>query len=403
MTEKLYLQDSYISQFEAAVLSSVQTPGGWEVILDRTAFYPEGGGQPSDSGEINGIAVIAVREENGQVIHLLNAALDTDKVTGRIDWRRRFYHMQQHSGQHVLSAVFDTLFTVETVGFHLGADATQIDLAISDLSPQQALAAEEAANAALYANTAVNAEFVSRDDLARYGLRKPPAKDYAQLRLVSIPSLDCCPCGGTHVNATGEIGIIKIRSWERKNGAVRLDFVCGERALADYQLKNRLVQEFSSRLSAAPEELSDVFSQRLAKADSLAKELAAAKLEIIRFQAVDLFAKAPLIQSVRLVSHMLTDAQPADAAALAKQITADAPAVALIVAVSPGKEKAHLVFSANVDGPDMGKILKDALSKLNGKGGGNPRLAQGGTNQPEGLEQVLAEAENEVKKELTHM
>lgn len=401
MTDKLYLKDSYVESFQATVLEARKTTAGWEIILDRTAFYPEGGGQPSDTGNIDGIPVTYVREENGQVLHVMPECPAAQTVTGSINWSRRFDHMQQHSGQHVLSAVFDTMFRAQTVGFHLGDESTQIDLAISELTTDQAAAVELAANAALYADLPVKAELVKRDDLDNYELRKPPTKDFAELRLVAIDTIDCCACGGTHVNSTGAIGIIKIRSWEKKNNAVRIDFVCGQRALLDYQLKNRLIQEFSHHLSAPPNQLVDVFASQLAKTDTMVKELAALRLELSRLQADRLLHAAPIINAVRLVKYMQNDAQPADASTLAKSLLAASPAIALVVAISPEKAKAHLVFACNIDGVDMGRLLKATLATVNGKGGGNPRLAQGGTTNLEGLSEALTRAEDEIRQILT--
>ena len=398
MTDKLYLQDAYIQEFQAVVLESRQTADGWEIVLDRTAFYPEGGGQPCDIGDIGGLPVTAVREEGESVIHVMQQPPASETVTGRINWSRRFYHMQQHSGQHILSAVFDDKWQAATVGFHLGADSTQIDVAIADLKPEQMAEAEATANLALYANMPVTAEWVKVEDLVRYQLRKPPAKNFAQLRLINVGNIDCCPCGGTHIKSTGEIGMIKILGWERKNNAVRVDFVCGERALTDYQLKHHLVQEMASNLSVPVKELTEAFVQRLAKIDSLTKEITTVRLELSQFQAAALLQTAPLYKDIHMVAHCLQDAPPNDAAQLAKNLTATVPAAAFVAAISPGAAKAHLVFATNTDRLDMGKLLKAALAKLNGKGGGSPRLAQGGTTSPDKLQEVLDEALTEAKR-----
>lgn len=389
MTDKLYLTDAYLREFSAAVVQARETAEGWEIVLDRTAFYPEGGGQPCDTGEIDGIPVMSVREAGEQVIHILPIPPAGRTITGRINWAKRFYHMQQHSGQHILSAIFDNLYQAATIGFHLGAESTQIDLTLAELTHKQALEVEAAVNAAVYANIPVTAAIVERKDLQRFPLRKLPAKDFPQLRLISAGSLDCCPCGGTHVNSTGEIGIIKILGWEKKNNAVRVDFVCGERALSDYQQKHRLIKEFMTRLSSSLNELPEAFSQRMEKADALTKELADARIELNKYLAASLLQTAAVNQGVRLIAHILKDAQPGDAATLAKALTASEPAIALVAAVSPDGSKAHLVFATNINGPDMNKLLKQALAALNGRGGGNPRLAQGGANNPSGLPELL--------------
>lgn len=400
MTDKLYLQDAYLREFNATILQTRKTGDSWEIVLDRTAFYPEGGGQPSDTGELDGKTVTSVREDNGQIIHEVQGLPTGSAIIGKIDWTRRFYHMQQHSGQHILSALFDERHQAATVGFHLGKESSQIDLAISELTPRQIAEVESAANSFLYENLPVTAHIVQREELDRFALRKPPAKDFAELRLVSAGNLDCCPCGGTHVRSTGEIGLIKILGWERKNSTIRVNFVCGARALADYGLKNSLVHEMSSKLSVPVTELSEALTLRLSKADQLTKDLAAIRLELIRYQSDAILQSAPSYGNVRLIVHILNDSQPAEAAQLAKSLTSSVPAIALIAAVSPGGAKAHLVFSTNTDGQDMSFLLKQALSTLNGKGGGNSRLAQGGTNSPSELKQVLDSVLNSIKDQL---
>ena len=211
-TEKLYYSDPYLKEFSAHVIKITELEDGRiGVILDRTAFYPEGGGQPCDTGWLNDIPVIDVRSKDGDIVHVVSEALSTDEVTGRLDWARRFDHMQQHSGEHVLSGAFLELFGAENVGFHLGPDAVYIDIALESLSAGQAAAVEARANAAVYATLPVSTHQVTDADLSRFPLRKLPTKGFGSLRLVEMPGIDCCPCGGTHVSNTGQIGGIKIR------------------------------------------------------------------------------------------------------------------------------------------------------------------------------------------------
>jgi len=214
MTEKLYYADSYQKEFSAKVEELHPLAGDlWGIVLDRTAFYPEGGGQPCDTGWLDDIPVQAVLEKDGSIMHVTATRPVGNTVVGRLNWRRRFDHMQQHSGEHILSAVFADLFGRENIGFHLGADAVYIDVTMDSLTGEQAAAAEAAANAVVFANLPVKCQMVSDHDLAKFPLRKQPAKGFAKLRLVSVAGVDCCPCGGTHVAASGEIGLIKIRSW----------------------------------------------------------------------------------------------------------------------------------------------------------------------------------------------
>ena len=398
MTDRLYNKDAYIQQFDAVVLTMLRSTDGWEITLDRTAFYPEGGGQPCDLGTIDGKSVTAVREVNGEVIHVLQSPPTTKQVVCQIDWTRRFDYMQQHSGQHILSAILNEQLGAATVGFHLGEQSTQIDIAMAELNHEQIYAAESAANFAIFSNLPVNSQWVTQDELNCFPLRKLPVKDFSLLRLISIGSLDCCPCCGTHVSFTGEIGMIKILGWEKKNHALRIDFVCGKRALADYQTKHRVIAEVSSHLSAPVNGLADAVTQRLNKVESLSKELTTLRSQLGRAQADLLLHSTSPHQGLRVISHILHDSQPNDAAQLAKHLTSGIPVAALIAAVNQDGTKAHLVFATNIDGLDMGKLLKSVLSQLNGKGGGNARLAQGGTNYPDKLAAIMAGASEEINK-----
>ena len=253
-TEKLYYQDAYLREFTAQVISKTTlADGNFAVVLDRTAFYPEGGGQPCDLGTLNAAVVIDVRTINDEIVHTTVGDPGDGLLTGRLDWQRRFDHMQQHSGEHILSGILLANYQAENVGFHLSPASCQIDVTLPSLTAEQANSIEDAANAAIFANLPVEGKFVEQTDLAAYRLRKEPGKEFAQIRLVSVEDCDCCPCGGTHVSRTGEVGLLKIRSWEKRKQNIRLDFVCGGRALADYRQKHELSRALSSRFSAPVE------------------------------------------------------------------------------------------------------------------------------------------------------
>jgi len=252
-TKRLYYDDSYLRHFTAQVVESTKVKGRPAVILDRTAFYPTSGGQPHDRGLINGIPVINVIErKDGTVVHVLEEPLpgEVTTVEGEIDWERRFDHMQQHTGQHILSQACLQRLKAETVGFHLGADYATIDLNKAPLSEKKLEAAEALANAVVFANRPVVARFVSKEELAAMPLRKPPAVE-GPIRIVTVEGFDWSPCGGTHVRATGEVGVIKIVRYERRGAETRLTFLCGERAWRDYHQKNRLLRRLATRFSVA--------------------------------------------------------------------------------------------------------------------------------------------------------
>lgn len=380
MTELLFQNNSYIRQFHSRIKKSIPLPNGSVgVVLEHTAFYPEGGGQPSDHGQINGLPVTDVYREGTDIIHVMSELPPTETVEAAIDWARRFDHMQQHTGQHILSAACHELFGAATVGFHMGAQSSQIDLDLPGFTDEELKSAEQAANELLVRNKAVSIHQATPATLHEYPLRKPPAKDFAAIRLIEIAGIDCCPCGGTHVAATGEIGIIKIRSWERKNNAIRLDFVCGYRALADYQYKNLLIQELSGRLSAPGPQLLAAFDKLLAKADETSRQLAAARQELSIQLADNLYRQAEPVKGIKIIAYQLANSSPAEVAGLARQLVSFPATVALLAGVAGDNSKVHLVFSCSPGlNLNMGAILKAALPLIEGKGGGSGTSAQGG-------------------------
>lgn len=227
-TKRLYYNDSYLLSFDARLVRQELRENGAAVVLDESAFYPTSGGQPHDQGSINGVPIIDVVDEGEEVIHILKQPLphDTTIVECRIDWARRFDHMQQHAGQHILSACFEQLFDAETVGFHLGQEVVTVDIAKDSLSKEEADQVENMANDNIYANKEIKAYFVEQEDVPSIPLRKPPTVT-ENIRIVEVDEFDYSACGGTHPARTGEIGMIKIRRWEKSRGNLRVEFVCG--------------------------------------------------------------------------------------------------------------------------------------------------------------------------------
>ncbi len=398
MTEKLYYSDPYLKEFSARIEAvHALEDGRWGIVLDRTAFYPEGGGQPCDTGLLNDIPVQAVLETDCSIIHVTATKPVDNTVVGRLDWGRRFDHMQHHSGEHILSAVFSDLFGGENVGFHLGADAVYIDVILDSLTSEQAAAAETAANAVVFANLPVKCQLVADHDLAKFPLRKQPTKGFANLRLVSVEGVDCCPCGGTHVAASGEIGLIKIRSWERKASTVRIDFVCGSRALEDYRLNSSVARELSVRLSVPVAEVPTATERHLSKLDSLNKQLQAARQELAGRLADDLYEKADILIDMKLAVSVIPDFTAAELAELAKMVLARGRAVVLLATGNVELNKSHFVFACTPGmTADMAGLLKKALALTGGKGGGSAHLAQGGGTWSNKLEDALRVAREDV-------
>lgn len=391
---RLYYCDSYIQTFQTRVIKCEQiSDRRYAVILSETVFYPESGGQPADSGFLNNVPVIDVQEDGNAVVHILEQPINEQAVTGRINWKRRFDHMQQHSGQHILSGAFYTLFGTQTIGFHMGPKSSQIDLELEKLRPKDIQAVEDLANRVVFDNSPVNIHFADKKSLANFILRKLPAKDFDTLRLIQIGDIDCTPCGGTHVARTGEVGLIKIRCWERKNNAVRVDFVCGGRAMADYQQKNSIISSLTAALSVPVDGVENALAIQNERFRQLEKKVHFFKESYFKELASNLIAKAKRQNGALIIKHLISGQASSDAGMLAKALVNESNKLALIGSVNEEQDKAFLVFACSADVKiNMAEVLKAVLPIINGKGGGSARFAQGG-GKPDGIIQALTAAE----------
>lgn len=396
MTTRLYYQDSFLYEFEASVVGAV-SGGRPAVILDQTAFYPTSGGQVFDTGWIvpaegEKLRVVEVAErEDGTVLHILgNAATLQEgmRVRGMIDAERRRDHMQQHSGQHVLSAAFVRLFNLPTVSFHMGEDYCSIDLDTKTLTPQQVEAAERLANQIVLEDRRVGIRLVSQAEAQQLGLRKLPPAGKDELRLIDIPDFDLTACGGTHVRNTGQIGSILLRKTEKVKQGWRVEFVCGLRAAAtarrDFTTLTEAAGLFSSHLWDVP--------QQVRKAQEEARALRKARAQVLEeladSQAGRLVSGTAENQGRRIVVQVFADRDLAYIKLLAQRLTRqNTPVVALLGTTS---EPPAMVFAQSPGQPfDMGALMKDALTKLGGRGGGSKDMAQGGLQKTEGIAEVL--------------
>ena len=384
-TERLYFSDAYLTRFSARVIARAERGGRPAVALDQSAFYPEGGGQPADAGTLGGVAVLDVQADDGLVWHTLAAPLDADVVEGQVDWARRFDHMQQHHGQHLLSAAFEQLFGLKTVSFHLGAAAATIDLAATALAAEQAAAAEDLTNQVIWEDRPVLARFVTPEELARLPLRKPPQVRGA-VRVVSVPDFDHSACGGTHPRATGGVGLAHLRRWERRGEVVRVEFVCGGRALGDLRWKNAALARLAGALSVGADEVEAAVARVREAEERQRKRLELAADQLIGLEARDLLSNAEARGELRVVRRAFAGRGPEELRALAKAI-AGLGGVALL---GGRAEKTQLIF-ARAEGLalDCGALLRATLAPLGGRGGGQPALAQGGLPDGAQLEAAL--------------
>jgi alanyl-tRNA synthetase len=370
MTERLYYHDAYRRDFTARVVRT--SADGATAYLDRTAFYPTSGGQPFDTGLIAGIPVLDVADEGELIAHRLAAPLSTADVECSIDWERRFDHMQQHTGQHLLSAVFEELSDLRTVSFHLGQESSTIDLEGGSIESRAMRDVESRANQIVCQNRPITVRF--EEAAQALGLRKPSERA-GTLRIVSIEGLDRSACGGTHVRATGEIGAILIRKPEKVRQAVRVEFLCGARAVsrarADYEALARVAQLFSAGLDEAPALVEAQWEAGRA-ADKARRKI---QLELAAYHGRELYAATPASpDGLRRYTHRPAQGSPDELAALARSFTAQPKAIFLgAVDKAPS-----VIYAVSEDaGIDAGQALKQILLEVGGRGGGNARLAQG--------------------------
>ena len=382
MSHRLYYADATLREFRARVTAERVTERGPAVRLNQTAFYPTSGGQPHDTGTLDNVPVVDVWEDDdGAIWHLLDSELpispEKEAITGRINWARRFDHMQQHTGQHLLSAAFVEVWDAPTVGFHLGSEACTIDLEIPNLTWEAAFRVEDAVNRVVWENRPVTVQFVSPDEIAEIPLRKPPAVA-GDIRVVWVQGYDASACGGTHVSHTGEIGLIKITGLERYKGGMRVTFRCGARALLDYRRILRLIQDVSADLSIAEDELPEAVARIQAEAKATHSAVRDLQATLAACEADRLWHTAPERAGMRqIVAHW--DDRPFDQVRATASRLCEHPATLALLAVTTEKGvRLVCARSDDLDEVDAVAILRDALEALGGRGGGAPAMAQGG-------------------------
>lgn len=384
MTERLYYTDSFLCDFEAKIAEVI--PGErTAVVLDRTAFYPTSGGQVFDTGALsaNGtsLRVTEVAEdENGKILHYMEAPFGAltpgQKVSGTIDAQRRRDHMQQHSGQHVLSAAFIELFEMPTVSFHMGDETCTIDLSAKALSNDQIVRAEARANQIVFENRPVGVRFVSTDEARSLGLRKLPELQKDEMRLIEIRDFDLCACGGTHVTQTSQIGPVLIRKTEKVKQGIRVEFVCGDRALRIARRDYATLTEAAGLSSANIYDVPQQIKKTLDEVKAAQKRQHALLEEIAELRAAELNATAGAIGKFKVVQQVFADRDLTFIKLVAQKLT---KFPGLVVLLGSTASSAAVVFarSADVD-VDVSVLIKQAIAAVGGRGGGSKDLAQGG-------------------------
>ena len=401
MDERLYYEDAYCTRFTAQVTERLTHEGKPAVRLSRSAFCPTSGGQPHDTGRLDGTGVVDVQVgADGAELHVLAEPLPdgTGSVSGEIDWSRRYDHMQQHSGQHLLSQVFFRRQGLETVSVHFGDALNTVDLDGPPLSAAKLADVETAANRMVWENRPIRAFWVDEEARERVPLRRAPAVAGAT-RIVEIDKFDWSACGGTHVRRTGEIGLIALVRVEKHRGRSRVHFVCGGRALADAARRRGLLAEAAGLLDSGVDDVPELVSKQQEALRSAERELKALRDELVAYQARELLAEAVTTGGVRLVAREMAESEPAAVQGLARALIAEPDVVALLGCARGGK--GTVVFARSEDcSVHVGNLLRDTLRQFGGGGGGRPDFAQGGGVVEEKLVDVLGAAAEVVRREV---
>jgi alanyl-tRNA synthetase len=377
MTLRIYYTDPACREFDAVVTAAATHEGRPAVILDRTAFYPTSGGQPFDVGALGPVRVLDVIEADDAVVHVVDAPLSAGTaVRGSIDWDRRFDHMQQHTGQHVLSAAFDRLASNRTVSFHMGAELSSIDLE-RESSWSEIDAAVEAANRVIWEDRPVSIRFVSDAEAEGLPLRKPPARG-GTLRLIEVAGFDLSACGGTHVSRTGSIGLIAVTSAEKFKGGSRISFACGGRALRVFRNYRDAVGGSVRVLSVLPGELPAAVEKLQTEAKELRKSQSRLQEQLAGHEAERLLVATPERDGRRVVTEVISGFEAQGLKAMASALAARGRTVAALV--SPSSPALVVIARSADETVDANAVLRQLIAQFGGKGGGKPDLAQGGLN-----------------------
>ena len=383
MTEKLYDKDSYLQEFQATVVSCEQkNETTWRITLDKTVFFPEGGGQTGDSGWLNDVKVADTREKNGVIYHETKAPLEVGtKVAGKIDFAIRFDKMQQHTGEHILSGIVCSTYNYNNVGFHLSSEITTLDFD-GELSEEQVRELEIRVNQAIHENIPVQVKFPTKAELAEMDYRSKIEIE-GQVRIVEIPGIDRCACCAPHVKTTAEVGLLKIQSCDRHRGGCRLTIVCGMRALKDYQQKQESVGKVSAALSAKPEKIGEAV-------EHLQEQQAKLREQLNHIQAMYLQEKLDKIHAEDQCICIFEE--DLDSIAMRNFVNGAMERCDGICGAFIGNDEKGYHYILGSKELDVREISKQLNAKFNGKGGGKPQMVQGSLNGTK--KEILEEIEN---------
>jgi alanyl-tRNA synthetase len=417
-TERLYYHDSRLLEFDATVISvSERDDGQIAVTLDRTAFYPTGGGQPTDTGMLGEARVVdCIDAESDGVLHLIIGSVPEigDTIHGKIDWLRRLDHLQQHTGQHILSAAFVKLFNAPTHSFRVLEHECEIDVALDNPTDERIEQAVDLANQIIWENRPMTIRQVTSEEAGNLPLRKEPSRE-GELRVIEIEGFDLTPCGGTHAKSTGEVGVIAVRSWESAKGLTRIQFMAGVRAVADYRKANRTVRDMAALFSAGREDSPVLVGQLVGENKKLRRRVGELEEVACRVEAEELLrGSSPTVREgagyrtgsgsdrvadepgashadTRIIAKIFDDRDADSLKHLALALIAHSNTMALLG--SRDGDTARLVFARSSDAAgDMNALMREACSIIGGRGGGRPDMAQGGGKHVDRLAEAIESA-----------
>jgi len=391
LTERLYYSDSHLIEFEAKVIDVTERVSGWAaVILDQTAFYPTGGGQPSDTGTLNSQRVVECIDDGERgVLHVVQGVTPSrgSVVKGRIDWARRLDHIQQHTGQHILSQSFEKLFNAPTKSFRVLDQSSEIDLEINNPTTELIERAVELANNVIWEDRSITIRNVTADEAANLPLRKEPARS-GDLRLIEIEGFDLSPCGGTHAVRTGEVGVIAVRTWERAKGLTRIEFVAGTRALADYRRANASARAIATLFSTSRDDAPQLAAAMVEDNKELQKRVRVLEDIAAGVEAENLLSENQS-EGTRIIARVFDSRDAESLKKLAHALIGHPNIITLLG--SRDRDTARLVFARSADASgDMSELMRQACEMIDGRGGGRPDMAQGGGKRIDKLEAAIA-------------
>lgn len=376
MANKLYLDNPYLREIDSRIVDKTYEDGKYYIKLNRTIFYPHlSGGQPGDKGTINGIEVLEVYEEDSEIIHVVKENIQSDKVTLSIDWENRLDNMQQHTGQHLLSAAFYKLYNGETIGFHLGHDYVYIDVTLPDITEDEMEKIEIYTNRIISSNFEIKSYYVEKNEIDKIPVRKHPSVN-SNIRIVEIDNIDFSPCAGTHLRNTGEIGLIKIRKWEKYKGNIRIEFVCGIRALFDYRWKSKFIKDIGILLSSKDTDVYDKVNILYNQKESLEKDNRNLREELLKYKTEELLKDSITIEKTPFICKIFDDKELKEINAMAIYLnnTYDLVQVYGSTHENIGQFLVSITEDCNIN---LKNIFKEVSEEFDIKGGGSPTIIQG--------------------------